>query len=441
MKKWLALLMTLALLCAAAGTLGESETAPDLYDLYEVTAEGRIWIGTAVPIVEGAVLVAPGVLREDITELDIWEGKAFRSVWMALPTGGGSVMVVLYETDENMPGIPCYPYPDSARLLQTGELMVRSGDAMKSRINRAVLDAVPMTWNNREALLLTLSGDTTVGSPLVTKDGELAGIVTAEYAEGVNRYVALTVPEISACVQEAAMKLDGQESVNPPEGYKVTVEGNNVTFDWSGVQLPETGAGETLYHIVADAESSYLNFMKVIPGITQIKLVLTPGRAYISGLAVFSHTPDDIPKEYAETWLPAAEPLTDHGFKSRVFAIGELPEDAAYDATPDLPEVITEELLRSGRACIYSESAYQVDEQIGGCSLLIALTAPDGSNYRYVSEWIYMPEYSEKDAWYVKMADTGLLDLMDGPPFEKGTYELAMYIDGKLADTFSFTLK
>jgi hypothetical protein len=38
------------------------------------------------------------------------------------------------------------------------------------------------------------------------------------------------------------------------------------------------------------------------------------------------------------------------------------------------------------------------------------------------------------------MPDSGLLNMMDGS-FPAGTYEVCMYIDGKLAASFSFTLK
>ena len=73
-------------------------------------------------------------------------------------------------------------------------------------------------------------------------------------------------------------------------------------------------------------------------------------------------------------------------------------------------------------------------------SLLIALTAPDGSNYRYESGWYYDPSIMEKDEWYTSLDDTGLLEMLDESGYPEGIYEMAMYIDGKLADSFSFTL-
>jgi hypothetical protein len=50
-----------------------------------------------------------------------------------------------------------------------------------------------------------------------------------------------------------------------------------------------------------------------------------------------------------------------------------------------------------------------------------------------------MPEFNEKDEWYVTLEMSGLTGLMGGG-YPTGTYEVCMYVDGKLADSFSFTL-
>ena len=102
---------------------------------------------------------------------------------------------------------------------------------------------------------------------------------------------------------------------------------------------------------------------------------------------------------------------------------------------------MTEELLRSGRAYFYSSSTYQVTEQIQGISLLVTLTDPDGNNYRYESGWIYDPSYMTDDTWAVALKDTDLLEFLNDSGYPAGTYEIAMYIGGKLADSFTFELK
>lgn len=441
MRKWTALLTVLVLLCAAAGAFAGTAAEPDLYDLYEVTEDGRTWIGTAIPIVEGVTVTSAAGISMEMDQVEIWDGKAYRDVGMMLSTAQGTVLVLLHETDGEEAGIPEYPFLETYRMPTAGELFVRSGDWMKSRINRAVYDCSVTTWKGREAMLLTLSGETAAGSAVLTSDGKLAGVIVSEYAEGLNRYIALTISGIRDCLQEANTLMNISEGGNAPEGYNVTVDRNIVTFDWSGMELPVPGEGEKLYHIVADTESSFLSYAEIrAKDETKLSMLLTPGRTYVSGVAVFAGTPDDLPSQVAVTALPEAEPQTDHGYQSVTLAIGEVPPGAAQDTVPDLPEEITETLLRSGRACIYSVSTYQVDQEIKDCTLLVTLTAPDGNNYRYESSWYYLPDYNARDAWFVTMDESGLLDMLNQNGYPEGTYEVSMYIDGKLADSFSFKL-
>ena len=133
---------------------------------------------------DGVAVASPVGLPEKVTMLVIWDGSAYRPVSAALPVADGKVLVLLHETDGAKPAIPAYDFLNTGIMPQTGDLMVRSGDWMRSRVNRAVYDAALITWNGKEAMLLTLSGDTVIGSPVVTTDGKLAGIIMAEYAEG-----------------------------------------------------------------------------------------------------------------------------------------------------------------------------------------------------------------------------------------------------------------
>ena len=117
------------------------------------------------------------------------------------------------------------------------------------------------------------------------------------------------------------------------------------------------------------------------------------------------------------------------------------PEAADIEETPVPVTEVTEELLRSGRAYFYSSSTYEVDETLPNESLLITLTDPNGNNYRYESGWIYSPEYMAEDIWYLPITDTGLTASLDANGYPKGTYQLAFFVDGALADEFSFELK
>ena len=444
MKKLLAMILALSMMCTAGAAFAETSWTPDLYDLYDQQNDGLVWVGTAIPITGGVAITSPVGLPEKTTELEIWDGAAYRKVSGMLTTADGKVLVLLHETDGGKPGFPAYDFAESGTVPPADNLIVRSGDWMRSRVNRAVYDATAITWNNREALLMTLSGDTPIGSPVITWDGALVGIVTAEYAEGVNRYVALTVSEITKSLEEAVRLLEESEGIveSRPEGYEITVQDNTVTFDWSRMELPQVAEGEKLYHIVADSESSYLTYMEVTEEIIRTTMLLTPGRTYISGFAGFAGVPDDLPEQVAITTLPEARPMTDYDFKSLAFTLAEIPdaEGIRKGEMPTPVTEVTEEFLRSGKACFYSATSYNVDREVDNCSLLVTLTDPEGSNYRYESGWYYDPTIMQKDEWYTSMDDSGLLEMLNGNGYPAGTYEMAMYIDGKLADSFSFTL-
>ncbi len=436
MRKLTALLAALALLFLAAGAYGEG--SPDLYEIYDRTEAGLKWTGNAVPILDGVVIASPLAVPEEYTELVLWDGAAYRTMNMGLPAAGGTVLVILYETDEETAGIPEYDFVEAGRQLQAGGLIVRFGDWMQSRINRAVYDASALSWQGMDCMLLTLSGDTEYGAPVIAEDGRMAGIAVAEYAEGENRYLALTIRGINDALMEASEKLGGGPADKRPEGYTVTItNGNLATFDWSAVELPQVPEGEKLYHIVADADNSYLTYLEATPDTTQTVQALTPGRVYVSGLASFADAPDELPENYALTSLPEAEPLTDYHFESLVFAVAE---PAEGQKMPVPAEKVTEDLLRGGHACILSATSYELTEDVPDATLLITLTAPDGNNYRYESGWMYDRTLMERDEWYVSLKDTGLLDMLDRNGYPEGEYIVSMYIGGKLADSFSFEL-
>ena len=441
MKKLFVWILVLGIVMTAACAGGE--TMPDLYDLYGETEEGRMWVGFAIPILDGVQLTSSAGLYGDPSEIDVWDGANLNSVFYATTEARGKLLVLLSDMEDKTPGIPMYYVVDTDQELKTGDLIVRSGDSMGSRINRAVYDAVPITWQEMDCLLLTLSGDTPLGSALQTREGELAGLVVAQYAEGENRYIALSIAELRKCLDKVADKLSEESDGISMAGYTVNVENTNtVTFDWSGVELPEIPEGKALFHVVADLDSDYLTYLEITPGDKTMVMFLTPGRTYVSGFVMCDKgTMPDLPEQYRETTVPEAEPLTEYSFHSEIFAIGDLAEDAPASAMPTVPEEITEEFLRSGRSCIYSVTSYDVDKIIDSLSLLVTLTSPEGSNYRWESYWIYHPSYEQRDEWYERISDSGLLDMLNENGYPEGEYEMCIYIDGKLADTFTFTLK
>ena len=258
-----------------------------------------------------------------------------------------------------------------------------------------------------------------------------------------NRYIALPAENIYRAVAEAADRIQSMDlTARGSEGFSVTADGNLVTFDWSGMEMTPPEEGMTRYLVVADAGNSYLTYFPLeSEGATAVRMLLTPGRTYVSGFTAGTSVPDGLPEEYAVTVLPEARPLTDYGFRSTACMLAEGPEGGLKKGEKPVPVTdVTEELLRSGRAYFYSSSVYDVEEQIDGLTLLVTLTTPAGENYRYVSGWIYDPAYEKEDTWFVSMDDTELLEYLNREGYPAGVYELSFYVDGKLADTFFFEL-
>ena len=443
-KRWMLLLIAAAaavVLSAAAGE--ETAAAPDLYDIYDYGAESVTWLGTAVPVSDEVLIISGAELPEDKNTLVAFDGEEARDVEDVLVDDSGAMAMVVLEPKTDGSAMDSFGFAPSGAVISPQNAYVLSGDEQGSRINRAIYTMAGITWNGYECMLLELTGDAAPGSVVMTDDGDLAGIIIAEYAEGEDRYIALTADGLLSFVGSEAAKLKPWYGEgNAPEGYSVTVDGNAVTFDWSAMTLEDGKEGETLYLIIADTENSYLTYIAVSKEQRSHTMILTPGRTYLSGLVWADSAPNMYPEEYAVTALPEAEKLTDYGFTSRVCALAKAPDGGLADgARPTVATEVTEKDLRSGRMYFYSSSSYHVDETMDNLTLLITLETPEGENYQYLTGWVYDPSYMEDDTWFVTMDETKLLDKLNDEGYPAGVYEMAFYVGGKFGDGFTFELK
>ena len=443
-RRWMALIIALTIALAAPAVPAAAEETPpagaDLFDLYIYEGDGMTRVGCAAPLMDGILVTAATVGRRD--GLAVSDGRAAWDAELAYTEKNGLLTVVFYDVSEHAPALGNYQLPPFGEALTGDSLHVRGGDDEGSRINRAVRHVSVIPWMGTECLLLNLSGPAEIGSAVLTDQGELAGILAAQYAEGENRYIAMTAESIYRAAAEAAENLQSLDlTASGPEGYTVTAEENLVTFDWSGMEMTPPEAGETRYLVVADMGNAYLTYFPVTEESTAVRMLLTPGRTYVSGFYTGEGTPDDYPEQYVITALPEAQPLTDYGFRSTACMLAAAPETGLPDGErPEAVTEITEELLRSGRVYFYSSSVYDVEETIEDLSLLVTLTAPDGENYRYTSGWLYDPALEKEDTWFVRLEDTGLLESLNLNGYPAGTYEMAFYVGGKLGDSFTFDL-
>ena len=421
----------------------EETKQADLFSLWETDGESRKWIAAAVPFSEGVVITSTAMLPESPEQLvvsdgaDSWEAKA------VLPDKTGMIALVFYEREDQTANSGAWQLLPRGKRVPAASCTVRYADETGRLNNCGVLDAENIRLEERNLILLTLTEPVKPGSVLLSGEGYLAGIVTAEWAEGINRVLALPSEEIAVSLQEAAALLNSLPGWGEtPEGLKVTMEKNRVTIDWKDMVLPEKAEGETVYMVLLDTGNNYLNFYPADTPERCFSIVLTPGRFYAAGLAATADKPDSIPEKFVSFTVPQPQPLTEYGFHPVVTAIAETPETDTGSGDKPVPVTeVTEELLRSGRAYFYSHSAYEVIGNVEGKTLLVTLTDPEGVNYTYRSSWVYMQECMTADIWYLSLKETGLTAALDRNGYPSGIYRMAYYVDGDLADEFEFELK
>jgi len=444
MKKGVVLLSVLLLALSSFAFAEENpERAKELFDVWDYGGESMTWVCSAVPVAEGTVMISPVNLPEKQDHLAVTDGKNVWEIRAVVPEQDGLLALLFFDPGETVPSCSPWTLMPYGTGVPASSCYVRTGDEMGSRINRRVMSSADMEWQGSRALMLTLSDPVPPGSPVLTADGNLAGVVVAEYAEGINRYIALPAEEIALRLAEISLKLSNvPDWSEPPEGLRITVDKNLVTVDWTEMKLPEKQEGEELYLVMLDGANSYLNFFPAETQTRTMTFLLTPGRFYMFGIGAYAKSPDRIPARFAAVSIPPAEKLTDYAFRPILTTVAESQDKALKDDEKPVPATeVTEELLRSGRAWFYSSSCYQVTERIDSISLLITLTDPYGVNYRYESSWMYDPAFMEEDVWYLALQETGLTSSLDRSGYPKGIYEIAFYVGGDLADSFTFELK
>ena len=451
MKKVTGLILAVLLLtvCAFAFAEGTAEPAQatellaELFDLWDYGGESPVWAASATPVADGILLAPSAVAEIPVEQLAVTDGVTTWDAKAVVQDDNNLFALVLFDPSEKPARWDSWTLMSRGDETPAASCIVRYGDRLGSRINRGVLNAVEMTRNGRRFLLLDLTDPAPVGSPVLTADGQIAGLITAQWAEGINRVLALPADGLAEGMSGVAGLLAGlPDWGEAPEGLSVALVRNTVVIDWTEMDLPEKKDGEDIWIVLVDTGNSFLTSF---PADTQDRFfstVLTPGRFYIIGPVVSAGRPSSLPESFASVYIPRTERLTEYGFTPVLTAIAEAPEGGLKEGEAPVPVTeVTAELLRSGRAYFYSHSAYEVTENIEGKSLLVTLTDPEGNNYRYESGWLYSPDYMTEDIWYLPLAETGLTSMLNSEGYPTGVYRVAFYVDGLLADEFTFELK
>ena len=117
--------------------------------------------------------------------------------------------------------------------MSAASCVVKGTGADGLAVSRGVLSSASIRVGGRRFLLLSLDGPVPLGSALLTAEGQLAGIVAADWAEGVNRVLALPADGIAESLAGVAALLNNLPAWGEaPEGLTVTLNKNLVTVDW-----------------------------------------------------------------------------------------------------------------------------------------------------------------------------------------------------------------
>lgn len=442
MKRLITWMLLLGLLVSPGMAAGEPVSEKhDVFDVYDLSVEAGGWMGAAVPLLSGLLLTSEANLPEAAENTGLSDGTGFWNARAVFPTGKGHLAFISYDADPEPSSVSSWPFWPRTALPEANEIYVYHVNRAGDQIYRSVSLSAPLSWEDLDCMILTLDGEAAPGDPVLTDGGELAGVIAAEYAEGWNRYVAVSAQGImSLMVQLYTQPGAGKWTDQPEEGFSVTAAGNQVTFDWSGVRK-EAPEGKNVWLVVLDTGNDYLNYVRADGEKTNHTMLLTPGRTYVSGLVVSGETPAVIPEQYAVTALPEAEPLTEYGFRPVLTTLAFSENGESMTERIEEPvRTITPEELRAGSVHFYSWSVYETAEKRED-TLLITLTTPDGINFQYPSGWIYDPAYMAEDIWSVPLKTAGFLEALEKKGYPFGTYQMAFYVGGRLADSFVFEIK
>jgi len=393
----------------------------------------------AVSLGNGVMLTAWAALPEDRTDLTLVRGDARQDVKAAVPDEEGLLAVLLYDAAEGSPAAEELDVMPLGTTVAAADCRVRLPEGR----DVAVLDADSLYWQGRRCLLLTLREDAPLGCPVLTPAGDLAGLLIAVWGEGPHRMLALAAEEIAGDVIAAGDKVRGLDAWGrAPEGFTVTLDKNQAVLDWSGMTLPETAEGESLYLVTADLGNRYLSYQPADEAERSLSMLTAPGRVYAAGILASRETPDRLPEELAVFVPGPAEPLTAYDFEPIETTVAERRAANGYLSAPEPVTEVTEEDLRAGRVYFYASSSYRLPE--GGApreSLLVTLTDPQGTVHCYESVWYYDPALQENDTWYISLREAELTAFLDESGYPPGVYSLAYYVGGDLAGQTAFELK
>lgn len=447
MKKLLALMLAVTLACLSVPAMAAE---PALYRLVSRDARGNDTVlGSAVLLMERTVLLTT-----------VWAAQADGGLY-AIGSGGEFPIergvrvpsdgdLLLLELDKESPAAPLLlGSSDTDDLVSVG---IRGDGTVISADVRHV-STVPYRGEN--CLLLTAEEDLLPGSVILGANGDLAGVVVAEYGEGAGRYVAMPAETIYQLLAEDTQSMDEGWQESLPDGsswlkdVSVTAKPGMLLVDWSASEIENLSEDSVFEVFFADMANPYYSYVQVDGSERQAELPAVPGREYMvwvqhaHGEAV---TDGYRPDEFAvQVRTEDAAPMELYSYADTTFYLGAVPAEQAEDVeglvTP--LEAITAEALSDSTTalCLQAVSTYEID-QTTEAALLVTLFTPEGFVFMEDAGFIYEPSLADEDIWHVDVTELfSDYSLYNGTEsMASGEYTLAYYLDGCLANSLQWTL-
>lgn len=459
MKRWITLLLVLALAMCGLSAQAEEEISRGLYQLMAETADGQsLSLGTAALVSSGEVLLGLAKAAPEGAALYVMDGE--NRLPIRGPLAEAASPFAAYALMEALPA-PVFASAEET----AGPLRCVWLDEAGKLTTREVQQAAPFQRGDTLSCILTLNQPCEIGAMVLNQRNQLAYVVLSVYGNSTNQYYAESPaqalaqlegaygapvhtqpPAATAESTDAPAQAEAAKST-PAPAEPVLVKDPKITFD-KGVTTVSWGGrrnqDEMAIALVKDTKTDGFRRYYSWDSNTSIQMRLVPGREY--GIQVYVG-------KYSEIWqvhpgsdisavFTTPESLyTDHSFTSETsLGIGRWGStvEAGQLRTP-VPR-ITKAMILELETYLNIVNTYQLEAEMDAPMLLVLLT-PDNRCYSRSMTYHFDPELQERNAFSVSVTYLLQQSASEDMEFIKGTYELRYCIDGQWAGGIAFNLE
>lgn len=321
------------------------------------------------------------------------------------------------------------------------EVYVLGHDAQHQPLHAAAAQFSMFPYEGTVRVLYTAPTAMLPGSVLLDGQGSLCGVTLAAYGEGVNRYVAMSAAEIAPMEQSDTLWL---------RDFTVAAGKGVINVDWSACDLNCEKDDCVISLFVADSKNPFYSCLEITDG-TDIAMPAVPGRSYQVWM---QHAHQQVDHDsfcpeaaVATVTLDPAEPFALYDYQDMEIYLSSSPMEnmESYINTylPPMENVNAQSLADPERAVFLQVSSSYTVEKNEDASLLVALTTPEGYVLDTLGGFTFDVSLQKQDHWNVEIYPL-LDDYLGFTPtgeFAPGEYTVSYYLDGALANSYTWTME